>query len=89
MRRRLAKILSLAVVGLGLAACDDEGKFVEACMSDGKAFKQACECTYQRLKADRRDAVIEAVILHANRERSIGLSEEAFVFAGAYLKCQL
>ena len=89
MRHRFLRCLPLAALGLGLAACGDEGEFVAACMADGKAFKQPCECTYRRLKSEQRDDVIQAVIRHGNREKSLGLSETALVFAGTYLKCQL
>lgn len=88
-RRKVLRLIPLVVVGCGLSACGDESEFVDACMADGKAFKQACECTYRRLKADKRDDVIEAVVQHANRERNLGLGQTALVFAGTYLKCQL
>ena len=89
MRRKFLMMLPLAAIGLGLAACDDEGTFVEACLADGKGFKPACECTYRRLKAEKRDDVIDAVIKHSNGEKSLVLSPAAIAFGSAYLKCQL
>jgi hypothetical protein len=58
-------------------------RFIKQCLSDGKGFVDACNCTYFMLKCKGQQPTIDNIIRHGQ----VGNLSEGFGFMAEYLAC--